>query len=37
MQAASICSGEPFGNLLEAAEAACLKAKQGGRDAAVAR
>jgi diguanylate cyclase (GGDEF)-like protein len=30
-------AGEPSGNLLDAAEAACLKAKQGGRNALVKR
>jgi diguanylate cyclase (GGDEF)-like protein len=29
--------GEPWGNLLEAAEQACIRAKQGGRDAVVSR
>ncbi|XXF78766.1 GGDEF domain-containing protein [Myxococcaceae bacterium GXIMD 01537] len=29
--------GEPYGNLLDAAESACLQAKQGGRDRTVAR
>lgn len=30
-------SQEPWGNLLDAAEAACTRAKQGGRDAVVSR
>ncbi len=34
---AGLREGEPPGNLLEAAEAACRKAKQGGRDALVQR
>jgi diguanylate cyclase (GGDEF)-like protein len=34
---AALRPGEPYGNLLEAAEAACLQAKQGGRDGVVAR
>ncbi|HZA13355.1 MAG TPA: GGDEF domain-containing protein [Myxococcaceae bacterium] len=34
---ASLRGGEPWGNFLEAAEAACLRAKQGGRDGVVAR
>lgn len=29
--------GEPWGNLLDAAEQACIRAKQGGRDAVVGR
>jgi len=29
--------GEPWGNLLDAAEQACIRAKQGGRDAVVRR
>jgi diguanylate cyclase (GGDEF)-like protein len=29
--------GEPWGNLLDAAEQACLRAKQGGRDAVASR
>jgi diguanylate cyclase (GGDEF)-like protein len=29
--------GEPWGNLLDAAEQACVRAKQGGRDAVVSR
>jgi diguanylate cyclase len=29
--------GEPWGNFLEAAEQACVRAKQGGRDAVVSR
>jgi diguanylate cyclase (GGDEF)-like protein len=29
--------GEPWGNLLEAAEQACIRAKQGGRDAVASR
>jgi diguanylate cyclase (GGDEF)-like protein len=29
--------GEPWGNLLEAAEQACLRAKQGGRDSVASR
>jgi diguanylate cyclase (GGDEF)-like protein len=34
---AALRPGEPYGNLLEAAEAACLQAKQGGRNGLVAR
>ncbi len=34
---ATLRRGEPWGNLIEAAERACLKAKQGGRDAVVSR
>jgi diguanylate cyclase (GGDEF)-like protein len=34
---ATLRRGEPWGNLLEAAERACLKAKQGGRDTVAAR
>jgi diguanylate cyclase (GGDEF)-like protein len=34
---ASLRTGEPSGNLLEAAEAACVKAKQAGRNGVVAR
>lgn len=34
---AALRPGEPYGNLLEAAEAACLQAKQGGRNRLVAR
>jgi diguanylate cyclase (GGDEF)-like protein len=34
---AALREGEPWGNLLEAAEKACLKAKQGGRDIVVPR
>jgi len=34
---ATLRRGEPWGNLVEAAERACLKAKQGGRDSVVSR
>lgn len=34
---AALRPGEPYGNLLEAAQAACVQAKQGGRDRVVAR
>ncbi len=34
---ATLRRGEPWGNLVEAAERACLKAKQGGRDTVAAR
>lgn len=34
---AALRRGEPWGNLLEAAEIACRKAKQGGRDGVVHR
>jgi diguanylate cyclase (GGDEF)-like protein len=34
---ASLEKGEPFGNLLDAAENACIRAKQGGRDAVAKR
>ncbi len=34
---ATLKRGEPWGNLIEAAERACLKAKQGGRDTVVLR
>jgi diguanylate cyclase (GGDEF)-like protein len=34
---AMLRKGEPFGNFLEAAEEACTRAKQGGRDLVVSR
>jgi diguanylate cyclase (GGDEF)-like protein len=34
---AGLRSGEPYGNLLDAAEAACVQAKQAGRDQVVVR
>ncbi len=34
---AGLRPGEPYGNLLEAAEAACVQAKQAGRDRVVVR
>ena len=34
---AGLRPGEPYGNLLEAAEAACVQAKQAGRDQVVVR
>ena len=34
---ATLRRGEPWGNLVEAAERACLKAKQGGRDTVATR
>lgn len=34
---AGLRAQEPYGNLLEAAEAACTRAKQGGRDGTVTR
>ncbi len=34
---AALRRGEPWGNLVEAAEGACRRAKQGGRDAVVGR
>jgi diguanylate cyclase (GGDEF)-like protein len=34
---AALVDGEPFGNLLEAAESACTRAKQSGRDAVAKR
>jgi diguanylate cyclase (GGDEF)-like protein len=34
---AGLRAGEPYGNLLEAAEAACVQAKQAGRDHVVVR
>jgi diguanylate cyclase (GGDEF)-like protein len=34
---AALRPGEPWGNLVQAAEEACLKAKQGGRDSVASR
>jgi diguanylate cyclase (GGDEF)-like protein len=34
---ATLRSGEPWGNLLEAAESACVRAKQAGRDRSIHR